>query len=100
MDWYLEVKIFEQKTNSVLSLLLILETMKVTEDPEYIDFSVPRLARYLHKAWKRHQDALFWVDIDLGIKEGLAFCQTRSNAIILHGTLPAHCISRVERLKN
>ena len=32
-------------------------------DPEYIDFSVPRLARYMHKAWKRHQDAVFWVDI-------------------------------------
>ena len=70
------------------------------KDPEYIDFSVPRLARYMHSAWKRHQDAVFWVDIDLGIKEGLAFYQTRSNAIILQGTLPAHCISRIERLKN
>ena len=69
-------------------------------DPEYIDFSVPRLARYMHSAWKRHQDAVFWVDIDLGIKEGLVFSQTRSNAIILQGTLPAHCISRVKRLKN
>ena len=39
-------------------------------DPEYIDFSVPRLARYMHKAWKRHRDAVSWVDIDLGIKEG------------------------------
>ena len=28
------------------------------------------------------------------------FYQTRSNAIILQGTLPAHCISRVQRLKN
>ena len=69
-------------------------------DPEYIDFSVPRLARYMHKAWKRHQDAVFWVDIDLGIKEGLVFYQTRSNAIILQGTLPAHCIVKVERLKS
>ena len=42
----------------------------------------------------------FWVDIDLGIKEGLTFYQTRSNAIILQGTLPAHCIVKVERLKN
>ena len=40
-----------------------------------------------------------WVDIDLGIKEGLVFYQTRSNAIILQGTLPAHCIVKVERLK-
>ena len=69
-------------------------------DPEYIDFCAPRLARYMHSAWKRHQDAVFSVDIDLGIKEGLVFYQTRSNAIILQGTLPAHCISRVERLKN
>ena len=68
-------------------------------DPEFFDFSVPRLARYMHKAWKRHQDAVFWVDIDLGIKEGLVFYQTRSNAIILQGTLPAHCIVKVERLK-
>ena len=61
------------------------------KDPEYIDYSAPRLARYLQNAWKRHQDAVFRVDIDLGIKEGLVFYQTRSNAIILQGTLPAHC---------
>ena len=42
-------------------------------DLERIDYSAPRLARYMHKAWKRHQDAVFWVDIDLGIKEGLIF---------------------------
>ena len=40
------------------------------KDPEYMDFSAPRLARYMHKAWTRHQDAVFWVDIDLAIKEG------------------------------
>ena len=62
------------------------------KDPECIDFSAPRLARYMHRAWKRHQDAVFWVDIDLGIKEVLTFYQTRSNAIILQRTLPAHCI--------
>ena len=27
------------------------------EDPEHIDFSEPRRARYVHSAWKRHQDA-------------------------------------------
>ena len=63
-------------------------------DPEHIDFSVPRRARYVHRAWKRHQDAVFWVDIDLAIREGLTFHQTRSNAIILQGTLPARCISK------
>ena len=69
-------------------------------DPDYIDFSVPRFARYMHNAWKRHQDVVFWVDIRLRIKKGLVFYQTKSNAIILQGTFPAHCISRVERLEN
>ena len=69
------------------------------KDPEHIDFSVPRRARYVHSAWKRHQDAVFWVDIDLAIREGLTFYQTPSNAIILQGTLPAYCIPKVERLK-
>ena len=49
--------------------------------------------------WKEHQDTVFWVDIDLAIKEGLTFYQTRSNAIILEGTLPAHCIPKVVGLK-
>ena len=69
------------------------------KDPEHIDFSVPRRARYVHSAWKRHQDAVFCVDIDLAIREGLTFYQTRSNAIILQGTLPAYYIPKVERLK-
>ena len=69
------------------------------QDPEYVDFSVPRRAKYVHSAWKKHQDAVFWVDIDLGIREGLTFYQTRSNAIILQGTLPAYCIPKVVRLK-
>ena len=69
------------------------------KDPEYIDFSAPRLARYLQNAWKRHQDAVFWIDINLAIREGLVFYQTRSNAIILQGTLPAHYIVKVESLK-
>ena len=67
-------------------------------DPEHIDFSAPRRARYVHSAWKKHQDAVFWVDIDLTITKGLTFYQTRSNAI-LQGTLPAYCIPKVVRLK-
>ena len=55
--------------------------------------------QYLHNAWKRHQDAVYWVDIDLAIQKGLKFYQTRSNAIILQETLPAYCIPKVVRLK-
>ena len=54
----------------------------------------------LQNTWKRHQDPVFWVNIDLGIREGSVFHQTRSNTIILQGTLPAHCFMKVERLKN
>ena len=69
------------------------------KDPEYIDFSVPLRAQYVHSAWKKHQNAVFWVDINLAIREGLTFYQTRSNAIILQGTFPAYCIPKNVRLK-
>ena len=72
---------------------------KEHKDPEKIDLNVPRRAQYLHSAWKKHQDAVSWVDIDLAIRKGLAFYQTLSNAIILQGMLPAYCIPKVERLK-
>ena len=68
------------------------------QDPAKIDLNEPRRAQYLHSAWKKHQDAVFWVDINLAIQKGLTFYQTRSNAIIL-GTLPSYCIPKVERLK-
>ena len=78
----------------------MIQETKNHKDPEYIDFSVPRRARYVHSAWKKYQDAVFWVDIILAIRKGLTFYQTRSNAIILQGTLPAYCIPKVERLKS
>ena len=61
--------------------------------------NVPRHAQYLHNAWKRHQDAVYWVDINLAIEKGLTFYQTRSNAIILQETLPAYCIPKVVRME-
>ena len=68
------------------------------QDLAKIDFNKPRRAQYLHSAWKKHQDAVFWVDINLAIQKGLTFYQIRSNAIILPGTLPAYCIPKVVRL--
>ena len=69
------------------------------KDPVKIDLNVPRRAQYLHNAWKKHQDAVYWVGINLAIKKGLTFYQTRSNAIFLQGTLPAYCIPKIVRLK-
>ena len=42
---------------------------------------------------------MYWVDIKLAQKKGLKFHQTRSNAIILHETLPAYCIPKVVRME-
>ena len=68
-------------------------------DPETIDLNAPRLAQYMHKAWKRHQNTVYWVDINLALKKGLKFYKTRSNAIILHETLPAYCFPKVVRME-
>ena len=68
-------------------------------DPDTMDLNAPRLAQYMHKAWKKHQNTVGWVDINLALKKGLKFYQTRSNAIILHETLPAHCIPKVVRME-
>ena len=91
----------EQNSNKrqTVFFLLIDPRDKGHQDPAKIDFNEPRRAQYLHSAWKKHQDAVFWVDINLAIQEGLTFYQTRSNAIILQGTLPAYCIPKVVRLK-
>ena len=72
---------------------------KEHKDPYEIDLDAPRLAHYMHKAWKKHQNTVYWVDISLALKKGLKFYQTRSNAIILHETLPAYCIPKVVRLE-
>ena len=86
---------FERKTDSILPV----DPMdKNHKDPESIDLEAPRLAEYMHKAWKRHQNTVYWVDIKLAQKKGLKFYQTRSDAI-LHETLPAYCIPKVGRME-
>ena len=94
---------FEQQTDS--GFLPIDPLDKNHKDPDTIDLSVPRHAQYMHKAWKRHQDAVYWIDINLAMRKGLKFYQTRSNAqtrsiaFILHETLPACCVPKVVRME-
>ena len=88
---------FEQQTDSIFLPVDPMDTNH--KDPDVIDLSVPRHAQYLHKAWKRHQDAVYWVDINLAVEKGMKFYQTRSSAIILHETLPAYCIPKVVRME-
>ena len=69
------------------------------EDLATIDLNEPRHAQYMQKAWKKHQNTVYWVDINFALKKGLKFCQTRSDAIILHETLPAYCVPKVVRME-
>ena len=81
-------------------LFQLVDPMDISnEDLDVIDLSVPRRAQNLHNAWKRHQDAVYWVDINLAIKKGLTFFQSRSNAIILQETIPDYWIPEVVRMK-
>ena len=73
---------------------------KEHKDPETIDLRAPRLAHFMHKAWKKHQNTVYWVDINLAQRKGLKFYQTRSNAIFLYDTLPAYCIPKVVRMES
>ena len=93
-DWYLEDKFWATDRQYSFYLWILWTEHK---DPDTIDLGAPRLAQYMHKAWKKHQNTVYWVDINLAQKKGLKFYQTRSNAIILHETLPAYCIPKVVR---
>ena len=87
---------FEQQT---VFFLPVDPMDKNHNDPDTIDLNAPRLAQYMLKTCKRHQNTVFWVDINLALRKGFKFYQTRSNAIIHHETLPAYCISKVVRME-
>ena len=70
----------------------------VDQEEEH-DMSQPRYVRYKH-VWTVAQEAVYWVDIVRAQRMGLKFYQTKSNAIILHETLPPACIERVVSRKN
>ena len=98
MDWYLEVRDLSRETICVLLAYLLIQEKKDHKDPEYIDYSVPRLARYLQNTSKRHQDTVVWIDIDLGIREGLEVLSDKieRNYSSRNTTSKLHC----EKLKD
>ena len=70
------------------------------KDPEYITLlSLYHVSRDTCTPHGRDIKTRYFGSILIFFKEGLTFDQTRSNAIILQGTLPAHCILKVERLQ-
>ena len=51
--------------------LLVDPLDKNHKDPDTIDLNAPRHAQYMHKTWKKHQNTVHWVDINLDLKKGL-----------------------------
>ena len=88
-------------SNRQTVFFLLVDPMdKEHKDLDTIDLKAPRFAQYMHKTWKKHQNTVCWVDINFALKKGLKFYQTRSNAIVLHETLPAYyCIPKVVRME-
>ena len=66
---------------------------KEHKDPYEIDLEAPRLAWYKQKKWRRHQDTVYWVDIQLAQQKGLSSIkQDRTQSSFT--TLPAYCIPK------
>ena len=57
-------------------------------------YSKPRKVPY-EGHWRGDQNAVFWVKLSRAQDLGLQFWQTKSNAIIVHQSVPHQCIERV-----
>ena len=71
-DWYLEVKIWTTDRQ----FFWFVDSMEIEpKDPETIDLEALDLAQYILKAWKKHQNTMYWTDIKLTQKKGFKFYQ-------------------------
>ena len=97
MDSYLEVRI-QARDRQYSFCLLIPGTkgIKILQRLTSMNHVVHNTCTVLGRNTKTRYFGLFFF---LAIQKGLTFYQTRSNAIILQGTLPAYCIPNVVRLK-
>ena len=58
------------------------------------DLSKPRKVHY-HSTWKNTQDAACWINFVRAQDKGIRFWQTRSQAEIVHNSVPTDCIDKV-----
>ena len=91
-DWYREVKIWAKDRQYSFCLWTPwTRTIRILTRSTWKH-------RVLHNTCIKHgrntRIRCYGVDINLALKKGLKFYQTRSNAIILHETLPAYCIPK------
>ena len=65
------------------------------EEQQSDDFTKPRKEHYRSK-WKHSQDAVYWFDLATERKtKDYKFWQTRSNAIVVHFSVPWECTYKV-----
>ena len=58
-------------SNRQTAFILLVDPMdKNHKDLVTIDLNAPLHAQYMHKAWKKHQNTVYWVDINLALKKG------------------------------
>ena len=50
---------------------------------------------HCHSTWKNTQDAAYWINFVRAQDKGLRFWQTRSQAEIVHNSVPTDCIDKV-----
>ena len=63
-------------------------------DPFKFDLSQPRLAWYKQNTWLRHQDTVYWVDVELAQRNGLKFFQKKIECNHLFTTHSQLVVSR------
>ena len=66
-DWYREDKIWANDRQYSLCLLIL--WTKNARILTQSTLGAPRRAQYMHEAWKKHQNKVYWVDINLTEKE-------------------------------
>ena len=72
--------------------------MTGSQEEESYDVMKPR--KFLYKTESKvYQDAVYWIDLKSAQDKGLAFWQTRSNATLLHDSVPANCLEKVVNAK-
>ena len=72
---------------------------KSHKDPDVIDLNVPRHAQIPAQCIEETSSRSILGRHQSCFAKGLKFYQSRSNAIILQGTLPVSCILKVVRMK-
>ena len=92
-DWFRVEKMSSKRRQTVFFTAVNPFFAHIHKQRDY-DVTKPRSAAHKQN-WKTHLNTVYWEYLKVALKKGLAFYQTRSDAIIHHNSLPAACIEKV-----